>query len=59
MGGSGSGSTEQKSAETTGSQAARGVDAERNAKGGSNPAMVTVKVTPAEVASFKKDGKLS
>ena len=59
MGGGGSSSTEQKSAETTGSQAARGVDAERNAKGGSNPAMVTVKVTPAEVASFKKDGKLS
>jgi Zn-dependent protease with chaperone function len=59
MGGGGSSSTEQKSAETTGSQAARGVDTERNAKGGSNPAMVTVKVTPAEVASFKKDGKLS
>jgi len=55
----GSSSTEQKSPETTGSQAARGVDAERNAKGGSNPAMVTVTVTPAEVASFKKDGKLS
>jgi hypothetical protein len=57
--GGGGGSTEQKSPETTGSQAARGVDTERNAKGGSNPAMVTVKVTPAEVASFKKDGKLS
>jgi predicted Zn-dependent protease len=52
-------STEQKSAETTGSQAARGVDTERNAKGGSNPAMVTVKVTPAEITAFKKDGKLS
>ncbi len=59
MGGGGSSSTEQKSAETTGSQAARGVDTERNAKGGSNPAMVTVKVTPAEITAFKKDGKLS
>jgi hypothetical protein len=58
MGGGGS-SNEQKSPEATGSQAARGVDTERNAKGGSNPALVTVKVTPAEVASFKKDGKLS
>src|SRR4029078_10458868 len=57
MGGGGS-STEQKSPETTGSQAARGVDTERNAKGGSNPAMVTVKVTPAEITAFKKDGKL-
>jgi hypothetical protein len=35
------------------------VDTERNAKGGSNPAMVTVKVTPAEITAFKKDGKLS
>jgi predicted Zn-dependent protease len=58
MGGGGS-STEQKSPETTGSQAGRGVDTERNAKGGSNPAMVTVKVTPAEITAFKKDGKLS
>jgi beta-barrel assembly-enhancing protease len=58
MGGGGN-NTEQKSAETTGSQAARGVDTERNAKGGANPAMVTVKVTPAEVTAFKKDGKLS
>jgi hypothetical protein len=59
MGGGGSSNTEQKSAETTGSAAARGVDTERNAKGGSNPAMVTVKVTPAEITAFKKDGKLS
>jgi hypothetical protein len=59
MGGGGSSSTEQKAPETTGSQAARGVDTERNAKGGSNPAMVTVKVTPAEITAFKKDGKLS
>jgi predicted Zn-dependent protease len=55
----GGGSSEQKSAETTGSAAARGVDTERNAKGGSNPAIVAVNVTPAEVAAFKKDGKLS
>jgi Putative Zn-dependent protease, contains TPR repeats len=57
--GGGGGSTEQKSAETMGSQAGRGVDVERDAKGGSNPAMVTVKVTPAEITAFKKDGKLS
>jgi len=55
MGGGG----EQKSAETTGSAAARGVDTERNAKGGANPAIVPVTVTAAELTAFKKDGKLS
>lgn len=50
---------EQKSAEVTGSGAARGVDTERNAKGGPNPSVVTVKVTAAELTSFKKEGKLS
>ncbi len=53
------GGGEQKSAEVTGSGAARGVDSERSAKGGPNPAPVTVKVTAAELAEFKKDGKLS
>ena len=53
-------SGEQKSAENTGSGAARGVtDTERDAKGGSNPAIVPVKVTAAEVTAFKKDGKLT
>ena len=55
----GSGGGEQKSAEVTGSGAARGVDSERNAKGGPNPNPVIVKVTAAELVAFKKDGKLS
>jgi predicted Zn-dependent protease len=50
--------SEKESAEVTGSGASRGVDTERNAKGGSNPAPVTVKVTAAEISAFKKEGKL-
>jgi predicted Zn-dependent protease len=51
---------EQKSAEGTSGAAARGVtDSERDAKGGSNPAMVAVKATAAELVAFKKEGKLS
>ena len=53
------GGGEQKSAEVTGSGAARGVDSERNATGGPNPNPVAVKVTAAELTAFKKDGKLS
>ena len=52
--------SEQKSAENTSGASARGVtDTERDAKGGSNPAMVSVKVTAAELVAFKKEGKLS
>ena len=50
--------SEKESAEVTGSGASRGVDTERSAKGGSNPAPVAVKVTAAEITSFKKDGQL-
>jgi predicted Zn-dependent protease len=50
---------EQKSAEVTGSGAARGVDSERNAKGGPNPKLVEVKVSAAELTSFKKEGQLN
>jgi predicted Zn-dependent protease len=50
--------SEKQSAEVTGSGASRGVDTERNAKGGSNPAPVTVNVTAAEVTAFKKEGDL-
>ena len=50
---------EQQSSETTGSSAARGVDTERNAKGGGNPALVAVTVTAADLTAFKKDGKLN
>ena len=50
--------SEKKSAEVTGSGASRGVDTERNAKGGSNPALVEVAIKPADVAAFKKEGNL-
>ena len=50
---------EKKSAEVTGSAASRGVDTERNAKGGPVKTMVSVKVTPAEVDAFKKEGNLT
>jgi predicted Zn-dependent protease len=49
---------EKKSAEVTGSGASRGVDTERNAKGGSNPAPVIVTLTDADLAAFKKEGGL-
>jgi predicted Zn-dependent protease len=50
--------TEKKSAEVTGSAASRGVDTERNARGGPVKTMVAVKVTPAEVDAFRKEGNL-
>ncbi len=50
---------EKQASETTGSSAARGVDTERNAKGGGNPALVPVTVTAADLSAFKKDGKLN
>ena len=39
---------------SVGSAGTRGVNPDRDAKGGPNPAIVTVAVTPAEVADFKK-----
>jgi hypothetical protein len=50
---------EKASGETTGSSAARGVDTERNAKGGSNPNVVVVNVTLNDINAFKKEGKLN
>lgn len=50
---------EKASAETTGSSAARGVDTERNAKGGSNPKIVPVTVAAGDLTAFKKEGKLN
>jgi len=50
--------SESKSAEVTGSGASRGVDTERNAKGGSNPAVVVVRVNMADIQAFKKEGNL-
>jgi len=52
------GGTEKKSAEVTGSAASRGVDTERNAKGGPLKAMVAVQVSPAELDAFRKEGNL-
>lgn len=50
---------ERKSAQVTGSGAARGAGGEdRLAKGGSNPALVAVTVSAADVAAFKKAGAL-
>jgi predicted Zn-dependent protease len=52
------GGSEKKQAEVTGSGASRGVDTERNAKGGSNPALVVVQLTPADLEAFRKQGNL-
>lgn len=49
---------EKKSAQVTGSGAARGAGQESNAKGGSNPSLVTVTVSAADVTAFKKAGGL-
>jgi predicted Zn-dependent protease len=53
------GGGEQKSAQTTASAAARGVDPERDARGGPNPKPVQVRVSAADVAAFKKEGGLT
>jgi predicted Zn-dependent protease len=52
------GGEEKKSAQVTGSGGARGVDPERNAKGGSNPTLVAVNISPADLTAFKKEGNL-
>jgi predicted Zn-dependent protease len=53
-----SGGDEKKSAQVTGSGGSRGVDTERNAKGGANPALVRVSVTAADLQQFKTQGAL-
>jgi predicted Zn-dependent protease len=53
------GGNEEKSAEVTGSAAGRGLDKERNAMGGANPAAVAVSVTAADITAFKKEGNLN
>jgi hypothetical protein len=52
------GGTEKKSAEVTGSGASRGVDTERNARGGAVKTMVVVRITAAELEAFRKEGNL-
>lgn len=53
------GGGDKKQAQVTGSGASRGLDPEVDAKGGGNPALVTVNVTPGELETFRKEGKLS
>ena len=53
------GGSETKSAQVVGSGGARGLDPEKDAKGGANPAVVAVKVSPADIQAFKKAGGLS
>jgi beta-barrel assembly-enhancing protease len=54
----GSGEQTKQSAEVTGSGGSRGVDKERMAKGGSNPAAVAVSLTDKDLEEFKKEGQL-
>ena len=53
------GGGEQKSTQVTASAAARGVDPERDATGGTNPNPVAVKISAADVTAFKKEGGLT
>ncbi|MGE5361466.1 MAG: M48 family metalloprotease [Bacteroidales bacterium] len=48
----------KKSAEVTGSAAARGVDKELGARGGAVKTMVAVGVTAQDIAAFKREGHL-
>jgi predicted Zn-dependent protease len=52
------GGGDTKSAQVVGSGGARGLDPEKDATGGSNPAAVTVKVTPADIEQFRTAGNL-
>jgi hypothetical protein len=48
------GGKQAQSSQQTASAGARGVGPDRDAKGGGNPAIVAVKVTPDEIVTFKK-----
>jgi len=48
------GGSEKQSAQVTASAGARGVDPERDAKGGSNSKAVVISLTAPEIAEFKK-----
>ncbi|HEX2443249.1 MAG TPA: M48 family metalloprotease [Vicinamibacterales bacterium] len=52
--GGGGGGNEKQSAQVSASAGARGVAPDRDAKGGTNPALVVVQVTPADIVEFKK-----
>ncbi|MBY0494812.1 MAG: M48 family metalloprotease [Cyanobacteria bacterium] len=49
---------EKKQAQVTASGGARGVDPEKDSKGGPNPAVVVVRIAAADVAAFRKEGGL-
>lgn len=53
------GGGEKKQATVTASGGARGVDPEKDSKGGANPALVAVKISAGDIAAFKKEGGLS
>jgi predicted Zn-dependent protease len=53
------GGNEKASAQASASGGPRLIDPERDAKGGSNPKPVPVKVTAADITAFKKEGGLS
>jgi predicted Zn-dependent protease len=53
------GGGEKKSGQTVASGGARGLDPEVDAKGGPNPAIVSVSVSKADVDTFRKEGKLA
>jgi hypothetical protein len=54
-----SGGGERKQAQVTASGGARGLDPEKDSKGGGNPAIVAVTLSAADLAAFKKEGGLS
>ncbi len=54
----GTGEQTKQSAAVTGSGGSRGVDNERNAKGGPNSSVVAVTITDKEIGDFKKEGNL-
>jgi predicted Zn-dependent protease len=58
--GSNFGGGDKKESQVAASQGSKGVrDLEVDAKGGDNPALVAVRLTPADLEAFKKEGKLS
>jgi len=52
------GGGEKQQAQVSGSGSARGVDPEKDARGGGNPKPVPVKIAAADIAAFKKEGGL-
>jgi beta-barrel assembly-enhancing protease len=52
------GGGEKQQAQVTGSGSARGVDPEKDSRGGTNPKPVPVKLAAADIDAFKKEGGL-